>query len=363
MKIAATDLAMQASHVAMTRRESSETLRAWRGERPDFAGTPSAVASLSTAARQAAIAAPPAPTFTPAEYGPQASCAIESACAATANDPMLALLRHMIELLTGEKPRLFDMQGFAAEVRQAETRAATVAPATPATAAGRAGWGLEYDAHHLLEEFEQTSFSVAGTIRTADGQEIGFRLDLQMTRHYREESSASIRTGDAVRKDPLVINFGGDAVRLAGHAGQRFRFDLDGDGRAESLPLFASGSGYLALDLDGNGRIDSGRELFGPATGQGFRELAAHDSDGNGWIDANDPVFERLRVWTPDATGGGSLRSLAELGIGALGLSHVATPFTLRGPGNSDLGMVKNTGIYLAGQGRAGSIQEIDLTV
>jgi hypothetical protein len=43
------------------------------------------------------------------------------------------------------------------------------------------------------------------------------------------------------------------------------------------------------------GRIDSGSELFGPATGSGFGELAALDGDGNGWIDENDDAFARLR--------------------------------------------------------------------
>ncbi|MDP2107812.1 MAG: hypothetical protein Q8J67_02075, partial [Rhodocyclaceae bacterium] len=135
------------------------------------------------------------------------------------------------------------------------------------------------------------------------------------------------------------------------------------DGRAEKLPLFASGSGYLALDVNRNGRIDSGRELFGPQTGRGFAELARLDADGNGWIDANDPDFARLAVWTPAAEGDGTLKTLAELGIGALALAHLATPFALRGKDNQDLGQVKASGLYLTESGIAGSLQEIDLTV
>jgi hypothetical protein len=57
------------------------------------------------------------------------------------------------------------------------------------------------------------------------------------------------------------------------------------------------------------------------------------------------------------------LRRLGELGIGALALAHAATPFALRGDGNSDLGLVKSTGLYLREDGGAGSFQEIDLTV
>ncbi len=367
MKIVASDLAMQSNRVAMTHQQSSERLRAWRGDqRPDFEGVRSVVANISEAARRLAAtpntpsAVLPAPTFDAAAESAQA---IESAREAADNDPFLSLVKRMIEMLTGKEVRVFDMSEFAADLRHTEVRLEASSGSRQSAGNARAGWGVEYDAYHLHEEFEQTHFSASGTIRTADGMEISFRLELQMTRLYREERSVSLRAGDAVRKDPLVINFGGTAAQLASEAGRRFFFDLDGDGRPDRLPLFASNSGYLALDLDGNGRIDSGRELFGPTTGEGFAELARHDDDGNGWIDANDAVFDKLTVWTPEADGPGARRSLAELGIGAIALAHAATPFALRGPGNADLGLVKNTGVYVTERGKAGSVQEIDLMV
>ncbi len=74
MKIASTDLALLSDHAARTRDHSTETLRAWRGERPDFegmrsAGMQSAITRISDAARQlfaAMPAVPPTPTFAPA---------------------------------------------------------------------------------------------------------------------------------------------------------------------------------------------------------------------------------------------------------------------------------------------------------
>ena len=368
MKIAASDLALHSNHHARTRQESSESLRAWRGQRPDFEGSEGrqgSTALISAAGRQALAANSPPPPAAVPPAPTSASCgeanAIESACAAAENDPFIVLIRRMLELLTGEEVRTIDLEEFSAGIRQVASQSTTagVAAATP----GQAGWGVEYDYHAVREEFEETTLSAEGTIRTADGQEIAFKLDLEMTRHYREETNVSLRAGDAVRKDPLVVNFAGTAVQLAGHAGQRFRFDLDGDGKMENLPLFASGSGYLALDLNNNGKIDSGRELFGPGTGNGFKELAHLDDDRNGWIDENDAAFDHLQVWTPAAEGAGTLRSLADLNIGALGLAHVATPFALRGERNADLGMVKSSGVYLTEAGQSGSLQEIDLTV
>ncbi|MHB1358704.1 MAG: hypothetical protein ACYCWC_03870 [Rhodocyclaceae bacterium] len=46
-----------------------------------------------------------------------------------------------------------------------------------------------------------------------------------------------------------------------------------------------------------------------------------------------------------------------------LALAHLATPFALRGKDNQDLGQVKASGLYLTESGKAGSLQEIDLTV
>lgn len=309
------------------------------------------------------MAAAPTPGGAAGDAANGAAQAVEAVEEAVDNDPRTILIRRMLELLLGREIRVFEKEDPAAETKQVETRSAATGEGLEAAAPGRVGWGVEYDYHAVHEEAETTRFSAQGTIRTADGREIGFTLELEMTRHYREETSVSLRAGDAVRKDPLVVNFGGTAARLAAGAERRFSFDLDGDGSAERLPLFASGSGYLALDRDANGRIDSGRELFGPGTGNGFAELARLDADGNGWIDAGDADFGRLAVWTPAAEGAGELRALADLGIGALGLAQVATPFALRGGDNADLGVVKASGVYLTEAGQAGSLQEIDLTV
>ena len=227
--------------------------------------------------------------------------------------------------------------------------------AQPAQAAP-AGYGIEYDSHTRIEEKEQTSFNAEGVIRTSDGKEIKFNLTLSMSRTHVEESGVSLRAGDAVPKDPLVLNFGGTAAQL--HGG-RFKFDLDGDGTEEDVPTLGGNSGYLALDLNGNGTVDSGKELFGPATGNGFSELAQYDSDGNGWIDENDPVFQQLGIWTP----GTDLQSLKDRNVGALFTGNIATPFQLKDSDQASLGAVRNSGVYLTEDGKAGSLQQIDLMI
>lgn len=365
MKIAASNLLLGSRHATVALQEQNETLRAWSGpQRPDFeaaerrnAALPGLLPRISDAARALAAASPPPATAASSPSSAEAA-AIEAGRETVDNDPFLQLVKSMVEMLTGRTVKVFSAAEFSRDVEVRTGEAATAAVATNAN--GRAGYGIEYEYHAVREESETTTFSATGTIRTADGAEISFKLDLAMSRSYREETHISLRAGDAVRKDPLVLNFGGTAAQLAD---QRFRFDLDADGHAEDVPLFASGSGYLALDLNGNGRIDSGAELFGPATNSGFGELARHDGDANGWIDENDAVFDRLKVWTPAADGSGRLLGLKDAGVGALALAHAASAFELRGSGNADLGAVRASSVWLGDDGKAGSLQEIDLTV
>ncbi|MFA7270672.1 MAG: hypothetical protein WC073_15150 [Sterolibacterium sp.] len=363
MKIAAASIAFSSQHSAIASHELRESLRAWVGEsRPDFEGnaagqsTPPTLPTPAPAISPAALSAQAQEQSSPSSGGQAINDAIESAN----NDPILRLIRAMLEMLTGHVINLF--------ASQAPPGQATLSASTPSSppmvqqgqAVKSAGFGIEYERHEVRTESEQSSFQAEGTVRTSDGKEIRFQLDLTMQRRYSEEISLSLRAGDARKKDPLVINFGGSAAQLQN---QRFRFDLAGNGQNENVPLLGGGSGYLALDLNGNGKIDSGKELFGTVSGNGFADLARHDSDGNHWIDENDPVFGKLRVWTPDSQGGGVLASLQQTNVGALFLGRQATPFELRDSTNQSLGAVRASGIYLAEDGMAGTLQQVDLTV
>lgn len=273
------------------------------------------------------------------------------------NDPKLQAIISLIEALTDKKVRLFNPD----ELKHGGTSPPHAQHAAEAAQpAQRQGWGVEYDRRETIRESERTTFTAEGVINTSDGKEISFRLALEMRREFFQESSISVRKGDAVRKDPLVINFNGSAAQLTD---TKFDFDIDGNGEMDSISFVGAGSGFLALDKDGNGAIDNGSELFGTQSGNGFADLAAYDGDGNNWIDENDAVYSKLLVWSKDAAGQGELSTLAQRNVGALYLGNIATPFDLKNSANDLQGQVRSSGIYLREDGSAGVLQQIDLIV
>ena len=100
------------------------------------------------------------------------------------------------------------------------------------------------------------------------------------------------------------------------------RFDLDADGRTDRISAPSGDDALLALDRNDNGRIDDGRELFGDQNGaaNGFAELGKYDDNGDGRIDLQDAVFERLRLLRFDADGRQHSQSLSQAGVAAIEL-------------------------------------------
>ena len=348
MKIASANLQMASSHAASQHREAKESLRMWVGQqRPNFAAVSqvqqhpaSNPVSISDAGRSA-----------------QSADKINSDLDdAVDDDPKLKLIRQMMEMLTGEKIRLVDAKDFEATATYSSSSNTTVSAAQQS-----AGFGIEYDARESYTETEKTTFSASGTVKTADGKEISFSIELSMERSYHEESSVSLRLGDAAKKtDPLVLNFAGTAAQLAD---QRFSFDLNADGENEQINSLKRGSGFLAFDRNQDGRINNGSELFGPSSGSGFAELSTLDDDDNGWIDENDSAYDNLLVWQGSEDGQTGLQSLAESGVGAIALSHISTPFSIKNDANDLLGEIRSSGIFLHHGGETGTIQHVDLTV
>ncbi|PWB58611.1 MAG: hypothetical protein C3F18_02210 [Nitrosomonadales bacterium] len=353
MKIASSDITLSSQHASVEQHSLRESLRAWVGtERPDFerrgrplnrpAADPVSISAQGKAAQKAD--------------------AVSDAQEALDNDPRMQLLISMVEAMTGRKIRILSLKNLQSTGAPPAEPLQDPKSARQQAADQPAGYGVEYERHETRYEAEQTSFSAQGVARTADGKEITFNLQLSMNREHLEQSDVSVRLGDAARqtKDPLVINFNGNAAQLTA---AKFSFDLNADGSAEQISFVTPGSGFLALDRNQDGEINNGSELFGPASGNGFSELAACDQDGNLWIDENDAVFSQLKVWSRDAQGNDQLTTLKAAGVGALYLGNASTEFSLKDASNRLDGQVRSSGIYLSESGSAGTMQQIDLAV
>ncbi len=150
---------------------------------------------------------------------------------------------------------------------------------------------------------------------------------------------------------PIVIDLNGDGVQTVSRADSGGKFDLFGNGTAVHSGWVSGSDGMLAVDRNGNGVIDDINELFGGTTkGDGFAELAAYDSNGDGKVDAADANFADLLVWQ-DANGNhvtdaGELMTLEEAGIASVDTGYVELPFV---DANGNLHLERSTATRLDG--------------
>ncbi len=360
MRIDSSNISMAASSSYIEQSSREESLKAWTGDkRPDFEGRENKPETLpehlldiseegkAALEKQAKLAADAVEDKEPVSFE-----------LSDRDKRKILMLQKMLEALTGKKIRFVTLDGdeLKKSFKDADIPVSNLQP----PAVRRQGWGFEYGLHETYYEKQKMTFESQGVVKTSDGREINFSLSLSMSREFASRQDISIRAGDAVKVDPLVINLDNSAPDLTE---TKYSFDLDNDGTLDQISFVKGGSGFLALDLNNDSVINNGSELFGPQSGDGFKELAGYDSDGNGWIDENDSIYDKLRIWTKDENGNDRLLALGQAGVGAIYLGNVASSFALKDSGNRLQGEIARTGIFLRENGMAGTIQHIDLAV
>lgn len=207
---------------------------------------------------------------------------------------------------------------------------------------------------HVYEENQRLIFESVGEVLTEDGRTIDYMLQLDFQHELVQTSERETLRNAREWRDPLIISLTGQIPTISNGS---FEFDLNSDGSNEQLKHLGAGMGYIAFDKNNDGEINDGSELFGANTGQGFAELAQYDSDGNGWIDENDDIYSKLKVWQPDQD---ALISFAEAEVGAIYLNADHTEYTFtKNDGDADARITQSS-VALKENGQAVGVFQLE---
>ncbi|MBL8474054.1 MAG: carboxypeptidase regulatory-like domain-containing protein, partial [Rhodocyclaceae bacterium] len=123
---------------------------------------------------------------------------------------------------------------------------------------------------------------------------------------------------------PIVVDLNGDGVKTLGLSAG-VQFDMDNDGTRVATGWLSAQDGFLVHDDNHSGTIESRAEMFGGDNpGDGFRQLALLDANGDGKLDAADAGYADLAIWQDANSNGltdaGELSALIDHGIVSLDL-------------------------------------------
>ena len=166
-------------------------------------------------------------------------------------------------------------------------------------------------------------------------------------------------------RSPLVLDLDGDGVETTG-VENGTHFDHDGNDFAEKSGWVGSDDGLLVRDVNGNGVIDDGTELFGNnsvlSSGEtaknGFEALKDLDSNNDGVFNSSDTEWNNVKVWK-DANGNGmvdegELLSLEQAGVAGINVDYEASTAVDKN-GNAH----KQTGTFTKTDGTTGSVHDV----
>ncbi|WP_417845335.1 hypothetical protein [Thalassospira povalilytica] len=155
---------------------------------------------------------------------------------------------------------------------------------------------------------------------------IGGQANVSISEFKAHIEMVRIEIAQMFQQDPLILDLDGNGIDITSLKDGQL-FDIDGDGTLDQTAWIKGADALLALDRNGDGEINDGRELFGDQHGakDGFAELSKFDDNLDGLIDQQDGVFSSLVLLRAD----GSQQGLADAGIKSISLAMV-TPIDKR---------------------------------
>ena len=181
-----------------------------------------------------------------------------------------------------------------------------------------------------------TDFKKWANVKTdSNGSEVWSALGITIRNDEEGDKAPDMRGAEKI--DPVVIDLDGNGVETL--SGRGVNFDHGGDGVKELSAWAASSDGFLVRDLNGDGKISTGRELFGNHTqlqdgstaSNGYQAL--HDLDDNldGMLDRHDKAWSSLKIWQDKNSNGetdaGELFTLDDVGIEAIDIQYTSSTY------------------------------------
>ncbi|RLM17922.1 hypothetical protein BIY29_18815 [Brenneria alni] len=188
-----------------------------------------------------------------------------------------------------------------------------------------------------------------GNVYVLDGDKLTVNDSLIIQHYDKDKSSLQIvlknnsndddeRTPRTLFTSPLVIDLDGDGVETLIRGDKKY-FDLNNDGLSEETGWVSPDDGLLVHDVNGDGRISNGGELFGNHTqlgngktaDNGFQALAEYDDNGDKTIDAQDAAYATLRIWrdlnSNCISDKGELQSLKDAGVAEISTDYRSSDY------------------------------------
>ena len=167
-------------------------------------------------------------------------------------------------------------------------------------------------------------------------------------------------------RSPLVIDLDGDGEIETTSARAGVYFDHDGNGFRENSGWVGQDDGLLVRDINGNGQIDDGSELFGNHTllsngekaANGFEALKDLDSNGDGVFNASDEAWNQIMIWQ-DRNSNGKVDSGELLTLESAGIAGIDLDYTHQEVVDANGNAHKQSGTVIKNDGTTGSIADV----
>ena len=227
------------------------------------------------------------------------------------------LAKLVFKAVTGEDFKLFEPKDlFNAPTDMPRNVEWPVAPASQLAAGASSENALQYDYYASSYQYRSISFSAQGVLKTKDGQEINFSMELSVSQEFYSERQVRFRSSDGMSLEPLVVDFQSNAVDLTQ---THFSFALDIGGRSDQVALVNDDSAAPQIPGEKNMPDSVGNSAF--VRGGGRRHEDRHRVRDHG-----DAVYDKLRLWLRHSGGGEQLLALGHKGLGAVYVGHLQPP-------------------------------------